>query len=103
LSLRLHPKKQKIQPLGDGIDFVGYIVRPEYVLVRRRVVGQFYRRLELLDYAPWTERQACIASYFARINFANGYWLKKRFRKLIGEKFEQNRANTTIAFLQMTC
>ncbi len=33
-------------PVADGIDFLGYIVRPDYLLVRRRVVGALRRRLE---------------------------------------------------------
>lgn len=87
LQLYLHPNKQKILPLKNGIDFVGYIVRPEYILVRRRVAGQFRRRLEELQNSPQTKKEACIASYFAHIKFANGYWLKKKFEDLISVSF----------------
>lgn len=85
LQLCLHPIKQKILSLINGIDFVGYIVRPEYVLVRRRVVGQFRRRLEELQNSFQNKAciKACNASYFAHIKFANGYWLKKKFEDLI--------------------
>ncbi len=44
LRLRLNPK-ERLRPVGDGIDFLGYVVRPAYVLVRRRVVGGFRERL----------------------------------------------------------
>lgn len=37
LHLRLKPDI-RLRPLGDGIDFLGYIVRPTHTLVRRRVV-----------------------------------------------------------------
>ena len=33
------------RPVTDGADFLGYIVRPDYVLVRRRVVGNLRRKL----------------------------------------------------------
>ena len=29
----------------DGIDFLGYIIRPHYLLVRRRVIGNLRERL----------------------------------------------------------
>lgn len=38
LRLRLKPDI-RLKPLGDGIDFLGYIVRPTHTLVRRRVVA----------------------------------------------------------------
>jgi hypothetical protein len=69
LKLSLHPKKQKIVPLESGINFVGYIVRSEYVLVRRRVVGQFRRKIEESD---------CFASYCAHFSFANSYGLERK-------------------------
>jgi RNA-directed DNA polymerase len=37
------------RPVTDGADFLGYIVRPDYVLVRRRVVGNL--RLKLAGFA----------------------------------------------------
>lgn len=37
--------RSKLRPITDGIDFLGYIVRPNYLLVRRRVIGGLYERL----------------------------------------------------------
>ena len=43
---RLHLNaKQRLRPVADGMDFLGYIVRPNYRLVRRRVVGSLHERL----------------------------------------------------------
>lgn len=36
----------RLAPVGNGVDFLGYIVRPDYRLVRRRVVGQLRARLQ---------------------------------------------------------
>lgn len=38
LHLKLHPKKQQIQPCSHGIPFVGYFIKPWGVTVRRNVV-----------------------------------------------------------------
>ena len=44
LALRLN-ERRKLRPLGDGIDFLGYVIRTDYRLVRRRVVGNLTQRL----------------------------------------------------------
>lgn len=48
LGLRLNARR-KLRPVSDGIDFLGYVVRPAYVLVRRRVVGALRERLAAVD------------------------------------------------------
>ena len=45
LLLRLHPKRRKLQPISNGIDFLGYIIRRDYILVRRRVMNNLNLRL----------------------------------------------------------
>ncbi len=48
LRLRLN-QRRKLRPVADGIDFLGYVVRPDYMLVRRRVVTALRERLEAVD------------------------------------------------------
>jgi len=38
LKLELHGHRRIIRPVSNGIDFVGYIVRPSHLYIRRRVV-----------------------------------------------------------------
>ncbi|NCO46343.1 MAG: RNA-directed DNA polymerase, partial [Vibrio sp.] len=38
LKLELNLNKIKIQPIDKGIDFLGYFVKPDYTLVRKKVV-----------------------------------------------------------------
>lgn len=45
LKLNPHPKKTILQPTHYGIDFLGYVVKRNYILVRRRVVKNFKRKL----------------------------------------------------------
>ena len=49
LKLELHPKKQKLCAVQQGVDWLGYIVAPTHVLVRRRVVKRFRKTLFLLN------------------------------------------------------
>jgi glutathionyl-hydroquinone reductase len=44
LQLQLN-ERRKLRPISDGIDFLGYITRPDYLLVRRRVIGNLWERL----------------------------------------------------------
>ena len=40
LLLRLNPKRQFIRPVSNGINFLGYVIRPTHLLVRRRTVAK---------------------------------------------------------------
>lgn len=78
LSLELNPR-ERLRPLSDGVDFLGYIVRRDYRLVRRRVLAALKARLcayrELMvseqagvvtyrfDAADLDRLQAVLASY----------------------------------------
>lgn len=48
LSLELNPK-QRLQPVSNGIDFLGYIVRRDYLLVRRRVINHLKEKLRTYE------------------------------------------------------
>jgi len=51
LRLRVHPKKRTVSPVSRGIDWVGYLVFPERIKVRRRNIFRFRirnRRLRAL-------------------------------------------------------
>lgn len=45
LELRLHPRKQNIFPVRHGIDFLGYVVWHDHILVRKRVVRALKNKL----------------------------------------------------------
>ena len=88
LRLRLHPKKQKISQIKNGIDFVGYFVKPDYVLVRRRVVGEYRYRLAKHLQKPSKNWQQTQSSYFAHFQWANSWGLVKKAEK---NPHKQNR------------
>jgi RNA-directed DNA polymerase len=46
LGLNLNRKKTVIQKAEKGIDFLGYIVRQKYLLVRRKVIGNFRKKIK---------------------------------------------------------
>lgn len=49
LKLALNPAQTRLKPVSSGIDFLGYIIRRRYVLVRRRVINNFKERIRYFD------------------------------------------------------
>ena len=87
LGLELNTKKTIIRPVSDGIDYLGYIVRPFYILVRRRVVNNLKQKL----YDGNLNRQSYV-SYLGHFKHANAYRLKQRIRAMIVERAAERRA-----------
>jgi len=50
LKLSLHPKKTVIQHKSKGINFLGYIVKEKYLLVRKRTVKSFKKRIYFFNH-----------------------------------------------------
>jgi len=70
LKLRVHPDKQFIKPISCGIDFVGYIVRPDYVLVRKRIVADCKFKLGQVELDS-EKHQEIVNSYHAHFMWAS--------------------------------
>ena len=45
LSLEIHPDKTKLNSVYKGIDFLGYYVKPQYTLTRRRITQNLKKKL----------------------------------------------------------
>jgi retron-type reverse transcriptase len=94
LRLQLNLSKQFLQPISNGINFLGYIVRRNYVLVRRRVVNNLRTRLDyyekkltrvefpyvrvMYNVGDLEKLNAVLASYFSHFKWANAYRLRAR-------------------------
>ena len=93
LDLALNPRR-RLRPVSDGIDFVSYVVRPGYVLVRRRVVRACKRKIErakgdlvqssggteivLYDRGKADRLHAAVSSYLGHFRHANAFDLCER-------------------------
>ncbi len=94
LSLRDGVILRKVE---NGLDFLGYIIRPKYVLVRNRVVKNYkYKKAQFLNrYENEAGKMkkdgikgflSVKASFFGHIKHANHYRLQKK----VGETDENN-------------
>lgn len=102
-ELRLSLKPDiRLRPIGDGIDFLGYIVGPTHTLVRRRVVAHANQTLsawqaahvrgDCITATPADLRaiQATVASYGGHLRHANSY----RLRQSLARKYPWVKAAT---------
>ena len=82
LNLRLHPVRRKLLPISNGIDFLGYIIRPGYILVRRRVVHNLKAKLRVfaLGQTSINVIKDTIASYLGHFKWANCYRVKANLK-----------------------
>lgn len=93
-GLRLALKDDvRLRPLTDGIDFLGYVVRPTHTLVRRRVVA--HAREAFADFerqhvdggrlhatpAQLRRIQSTAASYAGHLRHASAYRLQQSLRR----------------------
>ncbi|MBF0235870.1 MAG: hypothetical protein HQK65_22980 [Desulfamplus sp.] len=100
LELELNPSQLRLRPVSSGIDFLGYVIRRRYKLVRRRVVNNFKARLDFFDeqlsrrddenrpvqwhYPPAVLEsfRSTAASYLGHFKWANSFSL---MRKLLAD------------------
>lgn len=102
LGLRLNPKRTKLQPLSNGIDFLGYILRRDYILVRRRVVNNMNTmlryfencRVKGLDYKMLEGLRSSLQSYLGHFRWANSYRLRENLlkRKVVEDYFKLDKS-----------
>jgi len=96
LKLHLHPQKSILQSVYKGINFIGFIVKPNHILIRNRTVKNLKRKLYLFNQKilrldmehpirSWTpelcddfkEIYATINSYYGHLRHANTFKLRK--------------------------
>jgi hypothetical protein len=85
LKLRLHPKRRKLLSISNGIDFLGYIIRPGYILVRRRVINNLKEKIRQFIQAKvkdFNKLRDSIASYMGHFKWANSYRLVNNLRSV---------------------
>lgn len=91
LKLELNLNKTRIQILDKGIDFLGYFIKPDYVLARRKVVRRLKDKLHYLKphSAPFLDKGreeeqknlkkilAMLNSYYGHFKRAESFNLRK--------------------------
>lgn len=89
LDLKLHPKKITLSKFLSGIDFLGYIVFPNYILPRtktkRRLIRKIKEKIKQFKERSITEESLnqTIQSYYGFLVHANTYKFKQELQNQI--------------------
>jgi retron-type reverse transcriptase len=97
LKLCLNRKRQSLQPVSNGINVLGYIVRGNYLLVRKRVINNLRSKLAdyekhlikheppyikiVYDYHVLSRLMSTLSSYFGHFKLADSYRLQMSLMK----------------------
>ncbi len=97
LGLELR-RDSKLQRFNQGLDFLGYVIRPNYILVRKRVVNNY--KVKKARYLNEYERQkgkmslveikeflSVQSSFVGHIKHANSYNLKQKVGQFDDKKY----------------
>jgi len=87
LDLQLSEKKIKFQQIERGIDFLGYYIKPDYILVRRKIVSRFKDKMYRLENPKTKDLLSIVNSYFGHFIHASSF----RLRKTIYERYFKNK------------
>ncbi|MCX6751378.1 MAG: reverse transcriptase/maturase family protein [Candidatus Nomurabacteria bacterium] len=86
LELELHPKKVEIIPYHKGVDFLGYVVFPHHILVRKKTKKRIVNKLTL-KLSQYQEGiiekktfQASLQSYLGVLSHANAYQFSENLK-----------------------
>ncbi|MBN2090837.1 hypothetical protein JW964_14585 [candidate division KSB1 bacterium] len=97
LELKLNHHATRLDSIFNGVDFVGYIVRPHYILCRRRVIHNLKQRLIqfqqkhvtfLLTKIIWNYEFDPLEKLLAQFNSYLGHFRHARTRKVILKIYE---------------
>lgn len=76
LRLELHPKKVSLRKLGQGIDFLGYVVLPHHTVLRTKTKRRMLRRVT----------QENLPSYLGLLQHANAHRLTENLKSKFPEE-----------------
>ena len=85
LSLELHQNKKLINKVSKGIDFVGYVIKPNHIILRQRTLKRIFNIIKKYKankewYLEEQKRKYIntINSYLGMLRQSNGYNLRRK-------------------------
>lgn len=81
LELELHPNKINIRCLDNGIDFLGYIVLPHYILPRTKTKRRIFRKLK--EKIGLENLNQSLQSYLGYLGHASSFKISQQLKNEI--------------------
>ena len=98
IGLEINPN-WRIASVKDGVDFVGYVVFHDFVLLRKRTKTKLKRKMRKLMKAegePSIPMRSCVASYHGILSWCDGTRLHRMYVDPVLNKWRQNYAEVCI-------
>ena len=73
LRMELHPNKVEIRKLNQGIDFLGYVIKPHFSILRTKTKNRMLKRI--------CEKN--LSSYLELLSHCNGYGLEEKIKGIV--------------------
>ncbi|MDZ7319997.1 MAG: reverse transcriptase/maturase family protein [candidate division KSB1 bacterium] len=92
LAIAINERATRLAPVAGGVDFAGFIVRHDYMLVRRRVIGNLKARLRRArrqlvcyssQYTAFRFHQETLAQILATVNSYLGHFKHAQSRRIV--------------------
>jgi hypothetical protein len=87
LALKLHPQKIQIRKFCQGIDFLGYIILPHYVVLRTKTKNRMFRKMKIKRQRLETglinqeSFNQSLQSYLGMLKHCFGYKIKQNLKR----------------------
>ena len=82
LGLKFHPHKKEINRVEHGVNFVGYIIKPHCMYIRRSTIDSMYHKTRVS--AGFEALRATANSYLGMLRHANAYRERRRLAVHLG-------------------
>ncbi len=106
LHMKLNEKKTKVKKLSDGLDFLGYFVKLNYSLVRKRVVATLKSKMCYLRITAHMVTidhvLSVVNSYYGHFRRAASYHLRKDiYENHLGQFRERLELTESLKYLEL--
>ncbi|KKS18904.1 MAG: Retron-type reverse transcriptase [Parcubacteria group bacterium GW2011_GWC1_41_7] len=83
LHLSLHPKKVTIRKTTQGVDFLGYVILPHYIVLRTKTKRRIYKKIQQKmknlneEFISAEQYHQSVQSYLGVLKHCKGYKIKQ--------------------------
>lgn len=94
LKIELHPRKVEIRKIIQGVDFLGYVVKPNYRVLRtntkNRIISKLEKSKNLLDLDLISNKKfdAILASYLGVLSHCRSRYIKDKIEDIISQTLQ---------------
>jgi hypothetical protein len=82
LGIQFHPNKKEINKIENGVNFVGFIIKPYCCYVRRSTIQNCYQKIK--NKTDLAELYPTVNSYFGMLRHTNSYKERLKLAKKLG-------------------